>query len=103
MEDPKPEELRFYFINKAKKEILPARDMVLQKVRNSEELISKFQLQLKYYIPGSYRHASQFKDIDKVSGAHEKQTVVAIAIEMSINESLTKSQTSNQQLLQSFI
>ena len=70
LEDPKPEELSFFFVTGAKKEIVPVRDLQLQRVRASEEIIARIQLQLKYYIPGSYRTLSQRTDLESFTGQH---------------------------------
>jgi hypothetical protein len=39
LEDPKPEELFFFFITQSKVNIRPARDMILQRVKTSEDII----------------------------------------------------------------
>lgn len=63
--------------------------MILQKVKTSEDIIKAIQLQLKYYIPGSYRTLSQLKSQDSSSGQHYKQTVIAVAIELNPNDRRT--------------
>lgn len=103
LEEPSPEELNYFYITKSRQNIRPERNMLLLKVKTSEDIIKTIQLQLKSYIPGSYRHLSQLKSKDSKFGSHSKQTVVAVAIEFSTEQKKGKKQQSNFKLLQSFI
>jgi len=75
----------FYFIHQTQTNVKLSRSNYLQKTQIEEQRIQRVQVQLKSYIPMSFRHCALLKDerLLNASGSHLKRSVFAMAIELN--------------------